>query len=204
MKTVPSSNATNAFIFPYTTGRDFAAALFARNGWAGLNAAWENLPQSTEQIIHPDRYFAGDNPQIVDLPPLTGTLGDGWKLAEEAVLGEFFLREYLIQQLSSSDVDTAASGWGGDRYAVYWNEESDEVVLVLRTAWDSINDADQFRAAYGRYTDALFGPIGQAQADGGTCWQSRTVTCVYATGTEVLVVRAPDVATAVALDLETK
>lgn len=189
----------NAFLFPYTTGHDFATALFARNGWDGLNAAWENLPQSTEQIIHPDRYFAGDAPQIITLPPLTDTLGIGWSLAEEAVLGEFYLREYLIQQLDGGDVDTAASGWGGDRYAVYWHEESDDLVLVLRTAWDSTADADQFTAAYTRYTDAHYGPIGEAQADGGTCWQSSVATCVYAAGTEVLVVRAPDLDTAVTL-----
>jgi hypothetical protein len=190
---------TNAFIFPYTTGHDFAAALFARNGWDGLNAAWENLPQSTEQIIHPDRYFAGDAPQIMTLPPLTDTLGSGWTLTEEAVLGEFYLREYLIQQLDGGTVDTAATGWGGDRYAVYWHEESDDLVLVLRTAWDSGSDADQFMAAYTRYTDARYGPIGQVQTDGGTCWASAVATCAYAAGGEVLVVRAPDVDTAVAL-----
>ncbi|MEJ2749087.1 MAG: hypothetical protein P8183_14450, partial [Anaerolineae bacterium] len=190
---------TDAFIFPYTTGHDFAQTLFNRNGWDGLNAAWENLPQSTEQIIHPDRYFAGDNPQILTLPPLTDTLGSGWSLVEEAVLGEFYLREYLTQQLDSGDVDTAATGWGGDRYAVYWHEESDNLVLVLRTAWDSTGDADQFAAAYGRYTDARYGPIGQAQADGATCWQSRVVTCMYRSGAEVLVMRTPDVDTAVAI-----
>jgi hypothetical protein len=190
---------TNAFIFPYTTGRDFAETLFIRNGWDGLNAAWENLPQSTEQIIHPDRYFAGDAPQIVTLPPLTDTLGTGWSLAEEAVLGEFYLREYLMQQLADDDVDTAATGWGGDRYAVYWHEESDDLVLVLRTGWDSSSDADQFLTAYTRYTDARYGPIGQVQADGGTCWASAQATCVYAAGGEVLVVRAPDVDTAVTI-----
>jgi hypothetical protein len=105
----------------------------------------------------------------------------------------------LIQQLNSSDVDTAASGWGGDRYAVYWREESDDLVLVLRTAWDSNTDADQFTAAYTRYTDAHYGPIGQAQADGGTCWHSSVATCIYAAGAEVLVVRAPDLDTAVTL-----
>jgi hypothetical protein len=88
---------------------------------------------------------------------------------------------------------------GGDQYAVYWHEESDELALILRTAWDTQNDADQFVAAYRRYTDARYGPIGQSQADGGTCWQSSVVTCIYAAGAEVLVVRAPDVDTAVAI-----
>jgi hypothetical protein len=189
----------NAFLFPYTTGHDFAKAVYNRNGWAGLNAAWENLPQSTEQIIHPDRYFAGDAPQILTLPPLTDTLGADWSLAEEAVLGEFYMREYLVQQLDEAEVDTAVTGWGGDRYAVYWQPDAQDWALVLRTAWDSVNDANQFAAAYTRYTDAQHGPIGQVQGDGGTCWQSAMTTCVYTAESEVLIVRAPDMDTAVAL-----
>jgi hypothetical protein len=189
----------NAFLFPYTTGHDFAKAVYNRNGWAGLNAAWENLPQSTEQIIHPDRYFAGDAPQILTLPPLTDTLGADWSLAEEAVLGEFYMREYLVQQLDEAEVDTAVTGWGGDRYAVYWQPDAQDWALVLRTAWDSVNDANQFAAAYTRYTDTQHGPIGQVQGDGGTCWQSAMTTCVYTAASEVLIVRAPDMDTAVAL-----
>ncbi|KPK10021.1 MAG: hypothetical protein AMJ56_09255, partial [Anaerolineae bacterium SG8_19] len=97
-----------------------------------MNVAWQNLPQSTEQIIHPDRYLAGDLPEIVALPPLTDTLGIGWTRLEEATLGEFLLREYLGQQLDETEVETAATGWGGDRYAVYWHQDNEELVMVLR------------------------------------------------------------------------
>ncbi len=189
----------NSFIFPYTTGRDFAHTLFTRNGWAGLNDAWENLPQSTEQILHPDRYFAEDAPQIVTLPPLTDTLGTDWTQIEAGVFGEFFLREYLIQRLDERDVDAAATGWGGDQYAVYWREGSNDLVMVLRAAWDSARDSDQFTAAFTSYAGKKYGIGGQAQPDGSACWQAGDVTCLLQSGEETLVVRAPDLETAVAI-----
>ncbi len=189
----------NAFYFPYTTGHDFAKTLFIRSGWDGLNDAWDNLPQSTEQILHPDRYFAGDAPQIVTLPPLTDTLGSGWSLVEEGVLGEFYLREYLVQELDEDDVNAAALGWGGDLYAVYWHEERDNLAMVLRGAWDSSFDAGQFMDAYQRYADRRYGPTDTTQPDGTVCWQRYDVTCLSRWGDETLVVKAPDVETAAAL-----
>ncbi len=194
---------SNAFVFPYTTGLEFAETLYIRNGWAGLNAAWNNIPQSTEQIIHPDRYFAGDAPITVTLPPLTDTLGADWQQVEEAVFGEFFLREYLGQQLSPAEVDVAATGWGGDLFTLYWHEESDDFVLVLRNAWDSVGHANEFIFGYLDYVDLRFGTQRQAQPDNATCWQSIDFVCLYQFGAETLVVRGPslEVISAVAAEI---
>jgi hypothetical protein len=190
----------NGFIFPYVTGQQFAQTLYQRGGWPALNNAWVNLPQSTEQIIHPDRYFAGDVPQIVSLQPLTNTLGSGWTLLEEAVFGEFMLREYLSQGLDKNQVDQAATGWGGDRYAVYWHEENDNLVMVLRSVWDSGAESGEFTAAFGQYAALNYGHEGQPQPDGGNCWQTADATCLYQLGAETLIVRAPsmEMATTVA------
>ncbi|MFZ0547199.1 MAG: hypothetical protein WAM60_17260 [Candidatus Promineifilaceae bacterium] len=194
---------SNSFSFAYTTGYDFAATIFNRNGWQGLNNAWENVPQSTEQIIHPDRYFSGDAPVEVSLPLLDRTLGAGWQQVEEAVLGEFYLREYLGQRLRFDEVETAATGWGGDRFTVYWNEESDEIVLVLRNVWDTLVDSNQFVTGYGDYADLRFGTQRLSQPDGATCWHSIDYVCLYQVGGETLVVRAPslEMVTEIAADI---
>jgi hypothetical protein len=182
---------SNAFVFAYTAGYEFAETLYNRNGWAGLNSAWQNLPQSTEQILHPDRYFAGDAPVVVTIPPLGDTLGAGWQQMEEAVFGEFFLRQYLGQQLNLDEIGVAATGWGGDLFTLYWHEESDDIVLVLRNVWDSVVDGNEFAAGYGNYADLRFGTQRQVQPDGGTCWHSVDYVCLYQFGAETLVVRAP-------------
>lgn len=182
---------TNAFVFAYGYGYVFSQIIYGRDGWAGLNAAWENIPQSTEQILHTERYFSGDEPIAVTLPPLQETLGEGWEQVEQAVFGEFFLREYLAQQLDEVAVDVAATGWGGDLFTVYWLEETDEIVLVLRNVWDTTVDANEFVSGYGAYADLRFGTQRQAQPDGGTCWQSIDFVCLYQSGGETMVVRGP-------------
>jgi len=178
--------------FPYITGMEFVQTLHDMGGFAAVDAAWEQPPQSTEHILHPDRYLAGDTPHLVTLVPLTDTLGAGWQLADEDILGEFYLREYLFQQLGGNQVNEAATGWGGDRYAVYWNESNQQLVMVLKIAWDTPADAQEFQNLYPEYPVSLFGISGSGQPDGGICWQGTDVICLYALGDQSLVVRAPD------------
>ncbi|HSG16699.1 MAG TPA: hypothetical protein VLE70_10325 [Anaerolineae bacterium] len=183
------------FEFPYLSGVEFVQALYDQGGFQAIDAAWNNLPQSTEQILHPQRYLAGDAPQLVALAPLTDTLGAGWSLVDEDVFGEFYLREYLAQQLESDLVNQAATGWGGDRYAVYWNEASQAPVMVLKLVWDTPADADEFAKLYPSYPGKMFG-VDAAPLESGMCWSAEDVICLYSTGGESLVVRAPDLDTA--------
>ena len=182
--------------FPYLSGLEFVQALHEQGGFDAIDAAWSDLPQSTEQILHPQRYLDGDAPQLVSLSPLTDTLGAGWELADEDILGEFYLREYLAQQLDDDSVDRAATGWGGDRYAVYWNETKRAPVMVLKLVWDTPADAEEFSELYPLYPERLLGGGAQAQAGGGLCWSGGDVICLYSSGAETFIVRAPDLETA--------
>lgn len=185
--------------FPYVAGLEFVQTLYEQGGYAAVNAAWENLPQSTEQIIHPELYLSGDLPQIVALQPMTDTLGSGWQRLDEDTLGEFYLRQYLVQQLTAEVAGAAAAGWGGDRYAVYWNEESEQVVMVLKLVWDTVADGEEFFAAYEDYPAQLFNADAASQDDDGLCWQGEDVICLYQVGDETLIVRALDLETAAAV-----
>ncbi len=189
----------NNLLFPYTSGVAFVQYLYDQGGFAAVDDAWADPPLSTEHILHPDRYLAGDVPQIVSTAPLTDTLGTGWRLLDEEVFGEFFLREYLSQQLSSSEVDVAATGWGGDRYAVYWNEEAGDIVGILDIAWDTPQDGDEFAQAFANFAESKYGASGQSTASGGVCWQGEDVTCLFRFGSDTFVVRAPDLTLAEAI-----
>lgn len=185
-------------MFPYTAGFEFAMALYEEDGLAAIDAAWDDLPQSTEHILHPDRYMAGDVPQVVTLPPLTGTLGVGWQLLEQDMFGEFYLRQYLSQQLDENSVDVAATGWGGDQYAVYWNEADEAVTMVLRLAWDSAQDEAEFQAIFPQYSAYLFETTNEAHPPGLDCVVGPDdVICLGQVASDSLIVRAPDVDTAV-------
>lgn len=137
-------------LFPYNEGQVFVEHLYNQGGWAAVNAAFENPPVSTEQILHPERY-PDDAPQAVSLPPLTDTLGGGWHKVDEDILGEFQLRLYLDLYLQGQVASEAAEGWDGDRYAAYWNEDDTQYVLLERITWDSETDVSQFWTAYAEF-----------------------------------------------------
>jgi hypothetical protein len=182
-----------SLLFPYEAGIVFVISLFNDGGWSAVDAAYVNPPVSTEQIIHPERY-PDDVPQIVTLPPLTDTLGAGWRLVDEDVLGEFGLEQYLQVGTSESDAEVASEGWGGDRYAVHWRDDESAFVLVARLAWDTPADADEFLDAYGRFAEDRFGTAPTRNEGNSRAWWFGDDALLLARNgqDETLIIIAPD------------
>ncbi len=59
-----------SLLFPYQEGIDWTRSLYKQGGWDRVSKAFTELPQSTEQIMHPEKYFARDAPVKVVLPDL--------------------------------------------------------------------------------------------------------------------------------------
>jgi hypothetical protein len=136
-------------LFPYQQGLIFVNGLWAGGGWAAVDAAYDRPPDSTEQILHPEKYEARETP--VDVPldgaALAKAMGAGWSGTPEDTLGEFQLSVWLRENgISALDAQAAAAGWGGDRLA-YLRGPNGAYALALLTAWDSQADADEFLAA---------------------------------------------------------
>ena len=66
-----------SLIFPYQDGEKWVNALYKRGGWNDVSQAFTTLPQSTEQILHPEKYFAHEAPVMVMLPDVTSVLNAG-------------------------------------------------------------------------------------------------------------------------------
>lgn len=181
-------------LFPYTAGRQFAYTLFAAGeGWDLVDAAYENPPQSTEHILHPERYVAGDDPLPVEVVPPDDLPGDSWRLVWDRTLGEFYLREHLRAAIPRDVADAAAAGWGGDRYLIYFDDEAETTLLIYRIAWDTPADAAEFAAAYRGYGLARFGSPGRVTDENGVCWQAEAVSCFFAGENETLIVTVPEI-----------
>lgn len=180
----------DSFMFPYQSGLVFASSLYARGGWDAVDQAFTDLPQSTEQILHPERY-PGDIPLAVTLPPLSGTLGSEWQLVKENVLGEFSVAAYLDTYLTQQQAGRAAAGWGGDRYALYHHPQTEEVVFVLRLLWDTSVEQTEFTDIYQQYAEARFGEFVTPTTDQTATWWSGDDTLYFATdGGETLIILA--------------
>ena len=138
--------------FPYQDGANFVIELYNNHGgWDAVNQAFSSPPGSTEQILHPEKYLAGDDPIAVALPDLAPTLGEGWDLVIQDTLGEFYLRSYLEMGMVRDQALAAAEGWGGDSYALFHGPEG-RVFFVLSHEWDTEQDAEEYYEAFGALT----------------------------------------------------
>jgi len=86
-------------VFPYSYGAAFMQKIRAHNEpWSIVDKIYSDLPSSTEQIIHPDKYLGErDHPLAVEVADPTPRLGKEWKIVYSNVLGEFGLS--LLLQL---------------------------------------------------------------------------------------------------------
>lgn len=131
--------------FPYDAGSDFVNELLMMDGFAAVDQVFADPPASTEQIIHPEKYFDSprDEPIQVALKPLTDTLGAGWTMKDWGTLGEFDLR-VMLDENGAADPDEAAAGWGGGSYAYYESADANLGLMHLAVEWDDRNEADEF------------------------------------------------------------
>jgi hypothetical protein len=145
----------DSLLFPYTEGNEFVDYIHSEGGFATVDAAYSNVPTSTEMIMHPEKYLEGEAVIQVDMPDVTGDLGGDWELAYDNVLGEFDVYELFKPYLSKSGLRKAAAGWGGNSYQYYRNGDGDKL-LNQGYAWDSEQDAQQFAAAFVIYVEDRF------------------------------------------------
>lgn len=128
-------------VFPYLAGSDFMRWWeVARPGQPLPDL--ETLPRSTEQILHPERFHAGDAPLPV---AFADTLG---AVLIEDTFGEMQLH-ILAAHFRGGEVTTSlAAGWGGDRFRVYDTEAGP--VLVWWKLFDSEVFARRYRVNTGQ------------------------------------------------------
>src|SRR6185369_16634603 len=65
--------------FQYDDGTAFAGRALASGGWAAVDAVHRDPPESTEQVLHPERYFdSRDRPVTFVLGGTTRLEAAGW------------------------------------------------------------------------------------------------------------------------------
>jgi len=155
---------------PYLDGLNFAVALRNQGGWDAVDEAFRNPPRSTEQVLHPESYFNGDEPVAVVLAPTDDLFDDAWAVILERPLGEFYLREHIKTGLSSASAIRAAAGWGGDLFRLYYNKSEDSLAWVLRLTWDTQEDAAQFVEIYTLLAEKR-AEAEPTESNGIACWE---------------------------------
>jgi hypothetical protein len=147
----------DSLLFPYKQGMEWASQVYRRGGWQLVSDAYKNLPQSTEQILHAEKYFAREAPLKINVPEIAGLLGKGWTRLDYDVTGEWGYFQILDEFLrAEKESQQAVAGWGGDRFALYENRAKRQVLLAQLTAWDTEQDAAEFFDAYVKRTERRY------------------------------------------------
>ncbi len=165
---------------------DVLRAQLAQPRPGDVDRALVDPPRSSEQILHPHKYWNADqrdDPIAVDLD--LGGLSAGWTSMGEDTLGEIGLA-FATQRAAANAAfnplalarlrftHPAAAGWGGDRHVLLAREGAR--VLVNYLVFDSEADA-------GECKEALFG-LGEWRAEALAAWARSAQTATLATPDE--------------------
>jgi hypothetical protein len=117
---------------------------------------------------------------------------------ESGVLGEWYIFLTLVfgtdreARISEREAKKASEGWGGDSYHVYYAQDSAAKVLVMKTMWDSIADANEYALAFREYAASRFGNPTSNQGNKFTWQNSDMVTLFVLEETHTFWISGPD------------
>jgi hypothetical protein len=175
--------------FPYMEGMVFVhAVLRTGEGWETVEKMYGDLPLSTEQILHPEKFLERDYPVRMRLPELGEALGQGWEKQDENTLGELnvdiWLGEFISRKKYPKTLAKAVAGWDGDRYAVY--AKGGKAALVFLSTWDTEEDAEQFAKQAKKALKKKLGEEGMEETEEGAGWKGGSI--LERRGRDVLIV----------------
>lgn len=168
--------------FPYVAGQTWVLEIMSATGgdpfspdFSPVDAAFEDPPTSTAQIIDVQKWFDRVEPVPVETPDLAAALGEGWEEVDASPVGQATI-DIILEHFGVSGFD--GQGWAGDR-AVVARGPDDVFALAWRTAWESEADATAFESAYGTVIEGLEFPA-LVSRDGDT------VLVAHASDTDLL------------------
>ncbi|HEU4762295.1 MAG TPA: hypothetical protein VFS74_08230 [Gemmatimonadales bacterium] len=130
-------------IFPYVEGALFMRWWETQSGHADTVPFGALMPQSSEEILHPDRYTHGDAPLRVVIDSVPGDRilhEDGLGELETTLLGTTLAREPEPRY-------DPPLGWAGDRYRIV--DTPDGAAIIWYLVFDDAASAARFDAGTG-------------------------------------------------------
>lgn len=143
---------------PYADGTATVMRLVRDKGWESVDALYQQLPESSEQMLHIDKLLARELPIPAKLDPaaVQGLVPDATLVWHDS-LGEAELLAMLAHVQRSTVARRAAAGWGGDHYVALERPDrqggasAGVPLIVAVTVWDSEDDAEEFEEVFGEY-----------------------------------------------------
>jgi hypothetical protein len=128
-----------SLVAPYIDGVRFVHALRRRGGWKAVDDVWRSPPETTEQILHLDKFDVREQAEDVGVPAAPDP--KGWDTVYDDVLGEQGFRIALEDWVPQKIAATAATGWAGDRAILY--QQGSGFAVAWRVRFDRAAGRDQ-------------------------------------------------------------
>jgi hypothetical protein len=170
LKRIPPLVAAQ-ILFAALNGTVWVLGVQIQGGYGAVDAAFANPPQSTEQVLHPEKWASHEPPIDVQLPAdLASRMGSGWKVGLQDTFGEHQIGVWITASVPLGGLPepppAAAVGWGGDRLALL-DGPNGSWAVVFKTEWDTAADAAEFEAAIKPKVAAAAGPGQVLPGEGG-------------------------------------
>lgn len=134
-----------SLLFPYTAGMLFQQSVLEKMGQAGFTEVFRHPPSSSQQILHPEKYFAREEPaqpRPPRLPPAPG--------ARKLIEGSFGELDHsiLLRQYCGEDAAALAARWRGSRFLVMESRVGRKMLAYV-SEWSDPEAARAFFKHYG-------------------------------------------------------
>ena len=105
-------------LFPYLAGEEFVSVLRGESGdWDAVDSVYRfRRPRTSEQVIHPRKFAAGEGGTRVTVR--RDLHRDGWRRLVRSSAGEFDVQMLLALNDARRPAE-AAAGWGGGRFELW-------------------------------------------------------------------------------------
>lgn len=135
-------------VFPYTAGLLFQQAAVERFGKQAFSEVLRNPPNTTSEVLHPERWPAKSVAAAPSLPPMD-TL-KSLRKASSGTLGELDVRILLKQYTSPEDADRVAPLWRAGAFELLEDRKDGHATVRWAIEMESPEAAQQLLSLYAR------------------------------------------------------
>ncbi len=133
-----------SLLFPYTAGISFQDAVFRKFGQDAFREVFIRAPASSQQILHPEKYLAKQEPVL----PAAPHPDKQYRKLAEGTLGEFDFRVLLEPTAGKEQAAELAAHLNGSRYLLAEHKTERYPVLTVISTWDTPDQARTFFDLY--------------------------------------------------------
>jgi hypothetical protein len=133
-------------LFPYTQGMLFQQALVEKMGDAAFTEVFRRPPESTQQILHPEKYLERVKPVHPPLPEFKAQRD--YRRFTDGEVGELDHAILLRQYVGEKESAAASPQWRGGYFRLLESKTGKRTVLVYASEWSGPEAARRYFELY--------------------------------------------------------